>query len=114
MVTSMVHIRTTMTYRIVPPTPLRVAEDVLPIASFKARASEVARTLRRNQRPMIVTQNGKPAMVLLSPEEYDRLTYRARFLEAIGEGLADSEAGRVVSDAELRKRLDAKFGKLPR
>ena len=97
-----------------PMKPLKVSEDVLPIADFKARASEVARQLRRNRRPMIVTQNGKPAMVLLAPEDYDRLTYRTRFVEAVDEGLADTSAGRVVTDAVLRKALDARLGKLGR
>ena len=81
---------------------------------FMKANDRCARQLRKHQRPMIVTQNGEPAMVLLAPEEYDRLTYRARFLSAIDEGLADSKAGRVVSDAQLRKTLDAKLGNLPR
>ena len=30
-----------------------------------------------------------------SPEEFDRLTYRARFLNVVGEGVADANAGRL-------------------
>jgi prevent-host-death family protein len=91
--------------------PLHISEDILPIADFKARASEVVRRLREHRRPVVITQSGKPAAVLLSPEEFDRLTYRARFLDAVGEGLADAEAGRVVSDEALGKLLDDEFGK---
>ena len=100
-----------MTFRVTMK-PLHVSEDILPIADFKARASEVVRRLREHRRPVVITQSGKPAAVLLAPEEFDRLTYRARFLEAVGEGLADAEAGRTVSDEALGKRLDAEFGKL--
>lgn len=46
-----------------------------------------------------------------APKEFDRLTYRARFLDTVGEGLADAEAGRVVSDEALGKLLDGEFGK---
>lgn len=92
--------------------PLHISEDILPIADFKARASEVVRRLKEHRRPVVITQSGRPAAVLLSPEEFDRLTYRARFLEAVGEGLADADAGRVVSDEALGKLLDAEFGKL--
>lgn len=94
--------------------PLHVAEDILPIADFKARASEVVRRLREHGRPVVITQSGKPAAVLLSPQEFDRLTHRARFLEAIDEGLADAKAGRVLSDDELGRTLDAELGKLQR
>jgi prevent-host-death family protein len=93
-----------MTFRVTMK-PLHVSEDILPIADFKARASEVVRRLREHRRPVVITQSGKPAAVLLSPEEFDRLTYRARILEAVGEGLADAEAGRVVSDKALGKLL---------
>ncbi len=91
--------------------PILISEDILPIADFKARASEVVRRLREHRRPVVITQSGKPAAVLLSPEEFDRLTYRARFLDAVGEGLADAEAGRTVSDEALGRLLDDEFGK---
>ena len=94
--------------------PIQVSEDILPIASFKARASEVVRSLRSRGRPMIITQKGKPAAVLLSPEEFDRLTYRERFRAAVREGLVDAGAGRVVSDRQLGKELKRQFGKRKR
>ncbi len=39
---------------------------------------------------MVITQNGRPAGVLLSPREYDRMQERQRFLESIAAGLADA------------------------
>jgi antitoxin YefM len=92
--------------------PIEVSNDIVPIARFKARASEIVRSLRSRGRPMIITQNGKPAAVLLSPEDFDQLTYAERFREAVREGLADDEAGRVVSHRDLRKALEAEFGKM--
>lgn len=35
---------------------------------------------------MVITQNGKPAAVLLSPEEFDRLSYHARFVAVVTDG----------------------------
>jgi prevent-host-death family protein len=90
---------------------LQVSEDILPIGKFKTRASQVLRKLREAQRPIVITQNGKPTAVLITPEEFDRLHERERFLEAVREGLADSEAGRAVEDKVLTRELDAAFGK---
>src|SRR6266571_2938228 len=95
--------------------PIQVSEeDFLPIASFKARASEVVRSLQLRGRPMIITQNGRPAAVLLSPEEFDRLTCRERFRTAVREGLSDAEAGRVVPDRDLDEAVEREFGKRKR
>lgn len=89
---------------------LQVAEDILPIGELKAHLSEQIRALRGRRRPLVVTQNGKAAAVLLSPEEFDRLTAQARFVTAVQEGLEDHAAGRVVGDDELTRLLDARFG----
>jgi prevent-host-death family protein len=89
---------------------LQVSEDILPIGEFKVQASRVLRKLRQAQRPIVITHNGKPAAVLITPEEFDRLREHARFLEAVGEGLADSEAGRVVEDRELSGEIDTALG----
>ena len=90
---------------------LQISEDILPIGKFKTQASQVLRKLREAQRPIVITQNGKPTAVLITPEEFDRLHERDRSLEAVREGLADSEAGRVVEDKVLTRELDAALGK---
>ena len=55
---------------------------------------------------------GPESPVPLSPEELARLTTQARFVAAANEGLADLGAARVVSDDEMARRLDARFGQL--
>lgn len=84
----------------------------MPIGELKAHLSEKIRELKGRRRPLVITQNGKAAAVMLAPEEFDRLTTRARFVAAVQEGLADLDAGRVVGDEALGRRLDARFGSL--
>jgi prevent-host-death family protein len=89
---------------------LQVAEDIVPIGELKAHLSERIRGLKGKRRPLIVTQNGKAAAVMLAPEDFDRLTAQARFVAAVQDGLGDLDADRVVSDEDLGRRLDARFG----
>ncbi len=89
---------------------LSVKDDIIPLGELKAHTSRVLRTLRANGRSIIVTQNGRPAAVVMTPEEYDVLSYRHRVVKAIGEGLDDLGEGRVTSDADLTKELDREFG----
>jgi len=91
---------------------IRISEDILPVGEFKTHASRVIRRLQRTKRPFVITQNGKPAAVLLTPAEFDRLNEHAQFLDAIDEGLSDSAAGRVVDDAALTRELDDDLGPL--
>jgi PHD/YefM family antitoxin component YafN of YafNO toxin-antitoxin module len=55
--------------------------------------------------PLVITQNGKAAGVVLSPERFDELTERARFSEAVNAGLADSDADRVLPHEVVVDRM---------
>ena len=82
-----------------------------PISALK-RAAEIVETVRASRRPLVITQNGRPACVVMSPAEFDRMRERQAFLEAVAQGLADVEAGRSVDDETLRQQLDAELGPL--
>lgn len=88
-----------------------MAESFVPISEFKAEAADWLRRLAEDGAPVVVTQNGKPAGVLLSPRAFDELTERARFVAAVEEGLADANAGRTGTHAAVVKRMSARFGR---
>ncbi len=80
----------------------------MPIAAFKAHASTLLRQLSGSGEPVVLTVNGRPAGIVLSPGEYDRLREHVRFLESVVAGMADVHAGRVMDTPELKRRLDAR------
>jgi len=82
-----------------------VSENIVPIAEFKAQAAHWLRHVAETGQPLVITVNGKPAGVVLSPREFDRLQERQRFLESVGAGLADADAGRLMNSGELKRRL---------
>ena len=82
-----------------------MSDGIVPLGEFKAQAAKLLKRLSESGQPMVITQNGRPAGVLVSPREFDRIQERQWFLESISAGLADAEAGRVVDTAELKKRL---------
>jgi len=89
-----------------------ISKDIVPIGEFKTNPSRWIKNAKESRHPIIITQNGKAAGVLLSPLEYDLLTYEKRFLESVRRGLADAEAGREYTTeeamSELERRLRAK------
>ena len=91
---------------------IRVAEDILSVAEVKARFSRVLRTLNETGRPVVITQNGKPAAVLITASEFDTLSERDRFVGAVERGLADMQSGRLVDDDESERDLDERYGPL--
>ena len=87
-----------------------LAQNILPLGTFKATATSVLRELNADGQPIVLTQHGRPAAVLLSPAEFDLLTARDRVQRAIGEGQADVQAGRTYGVDEVEALLAARLG----
>jgi len=56
--------------------------------------------------PLVITQKGKPAGVLISPAEYDELIYKKLFIESVNSGLSDVKSGNVYSTMVLKEELN--------
>lgn len=61
--------------------------------------------VKSSHRPLVITQNGKAAALLISPTDFDLLTEQLRFIDAVQRGLADVQQGRVLPDEDLNKEL---------
>ncbi len=90
---------------------ISISEDIVPLGQFKSQASRLLKRLASEQHPLVITQNGRPAAVMLSPGQYDRLRDKERFLESVAAGIADADAGRVIETAELRSQLALRRGR---
>ncbi|AMV72064.1 hypothetical protein JCM30471_05650 [Desulfuromonas carbonis] len=87
---------------------ISVSSDIVPIAEFKTGISKWFKTIRESGHPLVITQNGKPAGVLLSPEDYDELVYRKAFLDSVARGIADADAGKSYGSDEVKAALAAR------
>jgi antitoxin YefM len=90
---------------------ISVTNDIIPIAEFKTGISKWFRSLQKSGHPLIITQNGKPAGVLLSPEDYDELVYKKSFLDSVGRGITDADNGRTYRTNEIKDALAARRNK---
>lgn len=89
-------------------TSIRIASDIIPLGEFKTGISSCLKKVQSTGHPLIITRNGRPAGVLLSPVEYDNLVYRRQFIDSVEQGLAAAESGEVYSTEEIRKMFAEK------
>ena len=89
---------------------VQVARDIVPIAVFKAQSASWLERVRASGHPVVITQNGKPAGVLISPEEFDRIQHQTiEFVRSeIRAGEAAIAAGKVYSTNEVKGHLEAR------
>lgn len=84
---------------------ISIANDIIPVGEFKTGLAKWLKSVRDSGRPLVITQNGRPAGVLLSPEAFDQLGHSKRFKESVQRGLVDAEAQRVFDASQLKQEL---------
>lgn len=88
---------------------INVAEDIIPIGEFKTHASELLRQLHTTRRPLVITQNGKPAAVVITPEHFEEVEYRELVKAKVRAGLESAATEPTVPIGEARRRLKSKI-----
>jgi prevent-host-death family protein len=90
-----------------------MADQILPLAEIKRRLSEIVDGVEQRHERVVLTRNGRPAAVLVSPDDLEALEETLDILgdpeamAAIRKGLSEIEQGDFVGAEQLRaKYLD--------
>ena len=88
--------------------------DVRPVSDLRQNMAEIMESIDTEKRPVILTKHGRGKYVLLSIEEYNRISAITELYKAVDEGIADIEEGRVSNFREFAKQLreDMKYGRI--
>lgn len=88
---------------------LKPSKDVQPLSAFRANAAGFLEQIRATKRPLVLTQHGKSAAVVMDVEEYESLVEELKVVRDIRQGKAELARGEGVPHeqvvAELRSRL---------
>ena len=88
-----------------------VMDKTLPLANVKAHLSEIVDQVEAGHDRVILTRNGRPAAVILSPDDLETLEEtldllsRPDALEEIRKAREELDAGKFLTSAGLRERF---------
>ena len=80
---------------------------IMPISKVRAKLPELIRKISETGKRLIVTRNGKPALVMFSPEELETLEIKAdqKLLQSILRAEEDIQNGRLFSHKDVFKNV---------
>jgi prevent-host-death family protein len=87
---------------------LDLAKDIQSLSHFKRNTAEVMKQMKESGNPVVLTVNGKAAVVVQDAAAYQRLlalAERAEMMEFLREAKADADAGRTVPAREFLQSL---------
>jgi antitoxin YefM len=88
---------------------IKLDTDIKPVSEFRANAAELIEQVRNSRRPLVLTQRGHSAAVLLDVAEYERMVEEIALLSDVRTAVEQIESGRGVSNREAKAELKKRF-----
>jgi len=88
---------------------LRPTRDIQPVTEFRANAAQFIEQVRETGAPMILTQHGRSAAVLMDVDSYESMMDELALLRDVRESESQIAAGKVVNHDTVAKRLRARL-----
>ena len=91
------------------------AVNVRPITELKARTEALIREVVESGQSIVITQNGKPCVVVMDAVEHDRIQDTLAMLRLLAQSEGSfARTGKASSTAEARRRIKLVLGKMRR
>jgi prevent-host-death family protein len=75
------------------------------VTTLKRHATKIISGVRREQKPVLITQHGLPAAYLVDVETFEALHSRIEVLEGIARGEMAVRDGRVLTHAQAGRKM---------
>jgi prevent-host-death family protein len=90
------------------------AVNVRPITELKNRTKALLREVVESGQPVVITQNGKPQVVVMDAAEHDRLQDTLAMLKLLAQSVDSLARTRTSSSADVRRRAKLALDKARR
>jgi prevent-host-death family protein len=90
---------------------IQLNKDIRPLSEFRSKVAFYFNKVNRTKRPLIITQHGKSAAVLMGVPEYEALLDKIEVLEDIRLAESQISDGKGISNKEVKKRLLMRLNK---
>jgi prevent-host-death family protein len=88
---------------------IQLDQDVRPLSEFRSKTASFVQQVRETGRPLVITQNGRSAAVLMDVLEYEKLMERIETLEDVVQAEKQLDNNKGISHAEAKKQVLARF-----
>ena len=81
-------------------------KNIRPLTDFRNKMKEYIKELNEHKKPIVLTQHGKSAAVLLSAEKFQEMQDQIEFMRKVAQGLEDYKSSRVHSIQDTFDAVD--------
>ncbi len=90
---------------------ISISRDIEPLSEFRKKSADFVKRLKKEKQPIILTQHGKSAAVLMDVSEYERISRKMDMLVDLLEAKQQVEQGKTYTMAEAKERIEKHLSK---
>ena len=84
---------------------VRLDQDIKPLSEFRANLASSVAQVRETGRPLVITDRGRSAAVIIGVREYEALLDKLELLEDIQEAESQLNEGQIMVHAVAKRRV---------
>jgi len=84
---------------------IRLDQDIKPLSEFRANVTSFIEEMKRNKRPLVITQHGKSSAVMLGVAEYEQMLEELELLSDIQTAEAQLSANKGLSHESAKSQV---------
>jgi prevent-host-death family protein len=88
--------------------------DIIPITDLRQDAASALKRIKSSKQPVVITQRGRAAAILLSMEAYERRELESQLLRLIARGEQEIAAGKGLDLEVVLAEADALLSGVPK
>jgi len=85
--------------------PLKLDEDIRPLSEFRAEIASFVKRVNETKRPLVLTQHGRGAVVVVDITEYAAMRERLETIDDIAAARAQLAADEGIAHDEAKARV---------
>jgi len=82
--------------------------DIHPVSDLRSNFSSLIDQVRNTKRPVVITQHGRSAVVLLDVSEYERMIDKLELINDIETATKQIDEGLGIAHDKVRKQLKSR------
>lgn len=90
---------------------ISISKDIEPLSEFRKKSADFIKRLKKEKQPIILTQHGKSAAVLMDVSEFERFTKKLEMLEDLLEAKQQVDQGKTYTMDQARERIEKHLSK---
>lgn len=90
---------------------ISLTNDIEPLSEFRKKSADFVKRLKKEKQPIVLTQHGKSAAILLDVSEFERISTKLKMLEDLLEAKQQVEEGKTFTMDEAKERIEKHLSK---